>query len=120
MVIQNIRQEDDMKIKASSWHLFTWIGSVPLFPAALFLMFRPEWGSLTTVLIVLSYIYLTLIGGTGALVAILLRLGFVVFVYSPRDKQKRFYRMSRDCAAMEKSIWGDKFSDKYYDTYLKE
>lgn len=83
-------------------------------------MLRPDWGALSSILDVLSYAYLGFICGTGALVAILMRFGVVVFVYSPADKQKMFYRMSRDCAAMEKSIWGNTFSKEYYDTYLKE
>lgn len=109
-----------MKIRASSWNRFTWIGSIPAIPIVLFLMFRPDWGTLTSTLAVLSYVYLGFIGGTGALVAILMRLGIIIFVYSPRDKRTKLYRMSRDCAAMEKSIWGNTFSKKYYDTYLKE
>jgi hypothetical protein len=116
----NVRQENDMKIKASSWRLFTWIGSIPVIPIALFLVLRPDWGALSPALRVLSYLYISFIGGSGALVAILIRFGVIIFVYSPRDKKTKSYRMCRDCAALEKSIWGDIFSDKYYDTYLKE
>ena len=115
----NVRQENDMKIKASSWNRFTWIGSICAIPIVLFLMFRPDWGTLTSTLTVLSFVYLGFIGGTGVFVAILMRIGIIVFVYSSADKRKMFYRISRDCAAMEESIWGSTFSDKYYDTYLK-
>lgn len=109
-----------MDIKASSWNRFMRIGSIPAIPVVLFLMFRPDWGLPATVLTVVSYAYLGFIGGTGALVTVLMRFGVIVFVYSPRDKQTMVYRMSQDCAAMEKSIWGNAFSKKYYDTYLKE
>jgi len=109
-----------MNIKASSWNRFCWIGSVPAGLAALFLVVGPDRGTLASVLTVLSYAYMGFLGGTGALVAILTRFGVVVFVYSDRDKQTMFYRMSKYCAASEKGIWGGFFSKKYYDTYLDD
>ena len=96
------------------------MASILAIPFVLFLMFGPDWGTLSSVLVVMSYSYLGFIGGSGLLMAFLIRFGVVVFVFLPRDKQSMFYRMNRDCAALDKKIWGNIFSKKYYDTFLEE
>ena len=116
----SVRQEDMMNIKASLLNRITWMASILAIPFVLFLMFRPDWGTISSVLVVVSYSYLGFIGGSGFLMAFLIRFGVVVFVFSPRDKQSMFYRMNRDCAALDKKIWGNIFSKKYYDTFLEE
>ena len=55
-----------------------------------------------------------LLGGLGALVAILERTGIVQFIYSDADKETMHYKMSKHVATVE-LCHKRKFADSYYE-----
>ncbi len=59
-------------------------------------------------------IFCASVAGSGALVAIFMRTGFIQFTYSDADKQSMGYKMSQTVAEME-LIQKRGFSDSYYD-----
>jgi hypothetical protein len=80
----------------------------------LFLFVRPDWGVWSHWLKISAYIFLFSLGGSGALLAILMRVGIVRMIYSDNDKQSMPYRMSKAVAEMEQSQQRG-FSDGYYE-----
>jgi hypothetical protein len=90
------------------------VGSILALPVVLFLFFRPDFGAWTHTLKILAYIFIILLGVSGALLAILTRTGIVQLIYCDADKQSLHYKMSQTVAEMER-IQKRGFSDKYYD-----
>ena len=103
-----------MQIKAKHWRLYCHAGGIAAIPAAAVLMS----GVGGELLHMLSFAFIVLLGVSGGLVALLMRFGIVNFVYTPRERTRWMFRMQKQCAIMEKDIWGSLFSDEYYRTYL--
>ena len=63
--------------------------------------------------------YLMILVILGILAPILERFGIVTFIYSATERHSRMFKMARDCASSERQIWGNFFSDTYYQNYLE-
>lgn len=103
-----------MTIRYQTWRRFTRVGSILAVPFVLFLFVRPEWGVWGPRLQVAAYIFLSSLGGTGALLAILTRAGIIRIMYSNNDKQSMHYKMSKTVAKREQNKQF-RFSDSYYE-----
>lgn len=84
---------------------------------ALVIVLGSLWGEL---LQNICFGFLMTLGALGILAALLERIGVLRFVYSMTERNSCRFKMARDCAALEKSIWGSAFSDSYYENYLKD
>ena len=105
-----------MKIRHQTWSRFTRVGSILAVPFVLFLFVRPHWGIWSHRLEIMSYIFLFSLAGTGALLAILTRVGVVRMSYSDPDKQSMDYKLSKIGAQLEKSQ-GRGFAGSYYEDF---
>jgi hypothetical protein len=103
-----------MKIRYQTWRRITRVGSILAVPFGLFLLLRPHWGIWSHRLEIVSYIILFSLAGTGALLAILTRVGIVRMIYSDAEKQSMDYRLSKIGAELEKSQ-GRGFAGSYYE-----
>jgi hypothetical protein len=98
-----------MKIRYQTWRRFTRVAGPLASIAFLVLFFRPaHWLEISIIIFCFS------IAGSGVLVAILMRTGFIQFTYSDTDKKSMGYKMSQTVAKMEQ-IQKRGFSDSYYD-----
>ena len=104
-----------MTIRQQTWRRFTRVGSILALPVVLFLFLRPDWGVWSNRLKIASYIFLFSVGGVGALLAILTRVGFVRMIYSEADKRSMDYKMSKLVAETERNQQRG-FSDSYYES----
>ena len=91
-----------MKIRYQTWRRFTRVGGFLALPVVLFLFFRPDFGAWTHTLMIFAYIFMISLGVSGALLAILIRVGIVQWTYSDADKQSMSYKMSQTAAEMER------------------
>jgi hypothetical protein len=91
------------------------VGGIFAVPAALFLFLDPDWGVWSSRLKVVAYVFMFSLGGLGALLAILTRVGVVRMIYSEGDKQSRFYKIKKGIAERERDgEFG--FSDRYFES----
>ena len=104
-----------MIIRYQTWRRVTRVGSILAFPVVLFLFVRPDWGVWTHRLEIATYIFMFSLGGLGALLAVLTRVGIVRIIYSESDKQSKDYRLAKTVAEREQSQQ-HRFSDTYYES----
>ena len=108
------RNRKHMTIEYRIWRRICWVGGVISIPAVLFLFFQPNVGTLGNTLTIAANIFVFGLGGTGALLAVLTRIGFVQFHYTDKDRQSFSYRMEKRVAEMSlKNKRG--FSSRYYE-----
>ena len=72
--------------------------------------------SIRNILEVVLYIVLAFI----FVVSLLHRLGVLGVDFSVEDRKTLIFKLLKYGAKREKNIWKDKFSETYYETYLKE
>ena len=105
-----------MKIKFSTWLCYCSIVGCLAVPLAILNVFEPYWWSQTDRNIALGF--LAFVGLSGALVAVLLRMGKIEFTYSEKDRKKLTYKMAKSVAEREQnSPFGKLFSPKYYSSF---
>ncbi len=105
-----------IKIRARAWMRYCWIVAAVAIPLVAVLLLRIGSDLLQN----LCFGVIVLFGLSGAAVALLERLGLLKVVYTASDRRKLLFGLARDCAAMERGIWGKSFSESYYENYLGE
>ena len=107
-----------MKIKFSTWTWYVRIMKYLAAPIIILDFWRPTWWSPTAIKI--SFVALVLFMALpGALMALLLRMGKIQFVYSDTDKNKPAYKISKFVAEQEQqnSSVGKIYSSEYYKSF---
>jgi hypothetical protein len=90
-------------------------------PAALFLFFQPDVGAWNHTLTIAAIVFIFSLGGFGGLMALLMRVGLVNFIYTDADKKTFAYKMARMIAERERqSNFGRIFSENYYQSFELE
>ena len=105
-----------MIVRYRLWRRFTRIAIILALPAVLYLILRPEVGSLTKSLQIASLIFSILLGCSGVAVAILVRVGILQFHYADDDRRRLDYPMAKFVAEVEQSQ-GRSFSHHYYESF---
>jgi hypothetical protein len=89
--------------------------------AALFSFFQPNVGAWNHSLTIPAIILISSVGGFGALMALLVRVGLVNFIYTDADKKTFAYKMAKSMAERERqSNFGRMFSKSYYQSFELE
>jgi len=109
-----------MKVKFTIWIWYCLIIGCLAIPLMVLDFWRPNWWNNTDSNIFFGV--LIVFGGlSGALMAILSRMGKVTFIYSEKDKRGIFYTMSKSVAEREKdSSYGNLYSKNYYENYSEK